>query len=177
MSTDPQHLMEHVRRLDQTSRKVLHHWLQRRPIARDPNLAFEEGLTLGDRAADRIASFGGSWTFVGIFVFAMALWIGANLVAGRPVDPFPFILLNLALSCVAALQAPVIMMSQNRQASKDRIDAQHDYEVNLKAEMEIANLHLKLDELREQQWSQLLELQTRQLELLQQLAGRRNPTA
>jgi uncharacterized membrane protein len=172
MSIEPHALLEQVRELDHTSRHVLGRLLQRRPVARDPNAAFERGLTVGQRAADRMAALGGSWTFVALFLAAMAAWIAANGMARRPVDPFPFILLNLGLSCLAALQAPVIMMSQNRQAAKDRSDAQHDYEVNLKAEMEVATLHLKLDELRERQWSELIELQRRQLALLEELAGR-----
>jgi uncharacterized membrane protein len=100
-----------------------------------------------------------------------------NVETTAPFDPYPFILLNLVLSCLAALQAPVIMMSQNRQAAKDRMDAQHDYEVNLKAEMEIMALHLKLDELREQQWAALMSVQERQLDLLQRLSGGTPSTA
>jgi len=172
MSTDPHALLEQVRGLDHTARRVLGHLLQRRPVARDPNAAFDEKLTLGQRAADRMATFGGSWTFVILFLVLMAGWITVNAASQRPVDPFPFILLNLALSCLAALQAPVIMMSQNRQSAKDRSDAQHDYEVNLKAELEVAALHLKLDELREGQWGELLDLQRRQLQLLEELAQR-----
>jgi len=172
MSTDPHALLEQVRGLDHTARRVLGHLLQRRPVARDPNAAFDEKLTLGQRAADRMAAFGGSWTFVILFLVLMAGWIAVNAASRRPVDPFPFILLNLALSCLAALQAPVIMMSQNRLSAKDRSDAQHDYEVNLKAELEVAALHLKLDELRERQWGELLELQRRQLQLLEELAQR-----
>jgi uncharacterized membrane protein len=175
MSTEPHALLEKVRELDHTSRHVLGRLLQRRLVARDPNAAFDQGLTLGQRAADRMAAFGGSWTFVALFLVAMAAWILTNAMAARPVDPFPFILLNLGLSCLAALQAPVIMMSQNRQTAKDRSDAQHDYEVNLKAEMEVASLHLKLDELRERQWGELIELQRRQLALLEELAGRERP--
>ena len=108
-------------------------------------------MTFGERLADRVATFGGSWTFIGLFLGAMVIWIVINS-RGAAVDPFPFILLNLMLSCLAALQAPVIMMSQNRQSAKDRLDAQHDYEVNLKAEMEIVALHFKMDELREKQF-------------------------
>jgi len=175
MSTDPHALEEQVRGLDRTSRRVLGHLLQRRPVARDPNVAFEQGLTFGQRAADRMAAFGGSWTFVVLFLVMMGGWIAANALTRRPVDPFPFILLNLALSCLAALQAPVIMMSQNRLSAKDRLDAQHDYEVNLKAEMEVAALHLKLDELRERQWTELLDLQRRQLALLEDLVRREPP--
>jgi uncharacterized membrane protein len=100
-----------------------------------------------------------------------------NVESAAPFDPYPFILLNLVLSCLAALQAPIIMMSQNRQAAKDRLDAQHDYEVNLKAEMEIMALHLKLDELREQQWTTLMAVQAEQMKLLERLSGGRAPSA
>jgi uncharacterized membrane protein len=121
--------------------------------------------------ADRVASFGGSWTFIVLFLAAMAAWMLDNVEAARPFDPYPFILLNLVLSCLAALQAPIIMMSQNRQASKDRLDAQHDYEVNPKAEMEIMALHLKLDELREQHLTALAVAQAEQTKLLERLLG------
>ena len=134
-----------VGRLGQVERFVLAKLLRHEPVARAP--ADQEELpTLGERVADRVASFGGSWTFIFLFLAAMAVWIAFN-AAPQAFDPYPFILLNLILSCLAALQAPVIMMSQNRQAAKDRVQAQHDYEVNLKAEMEIIGLHAKLDDL------------------------------
>jgi uncharacterized membrane protein/uncharacterized membrane protein YeaQ/YmgE (transglycosylase-associated protein family) len=113
----------------------------------DPNQAFDVQLTLGERIADRVAAFGGSWTFIGLFLLSMACWMALNEEITRPFDPFPFILLNLILSCLAAIQAPVIMMSQNRQAAKDRLDARLDYEVNLQAEAEVRALHAKLDAL------------------------------
>jgi len=134
-----------VGRLGRVERFVLARLLRREHVARDP-AEQEEMFTLGDRVADHVASFGGSWTFIFLFLAAMAVWIALN-ASPQAFDPYPFILLNLVLSCVAALQAPVIMMSQNRQASKDRLQAQHDYEVNLKAEMEIIGLHAKLDDL------------------------------
>jgi uncharacterized membrane protein len=105
-------------------------------------------LTFGERVADRVASFGGSWTFLGVFSAFMLGWMFLNTQAQRPMDPYPFILLNLILSCLAAVQAPVIMMSQNRQVAKDRFEAQLDYQVNLRAEMQIGALHLKLAEAR-----------------------------
>lgn len=114
----------------------------------DPNLLIEEKVTFGDRLADLVASFGGSWRFVLSFSGVMILWIGANVVLDGPFDPFPFILLNLALSTIAAFQGPFIMMSQNRQDTKDRIRADADYHVNVKAEAEILALHEKLDRLR-----------------------------
>jgi uncharacterized membrane protein len=134
-------------RLTDRERQVLSRVLHRQPIARDAVAEFEEKFTLGQRLADRIASFGGSWPFIGIFLVSMAIWMTWNAERPHPFDPYPFILLNLVLSCLAALQAPVIMMSQNRMAAKDRVDARHDYEVNLKAEMEISALHAKFDEL------------------------------
>lgn len=109
----------------------------------------EEARTFGQRVADKVAYWGGSWPFIIGFCALMAIWIGANIVlASGAFDPYPFILLNLVLSTLAAIQAPIIMMSQNRQAARDRLQALHDYEVNLKAEMEIVALHDKLDRLR-----------------------------
>ena len=134
-----------IGRLGVVERFVLAKLLRREPVSRDP-AEREEAPTLGERVADRVASFGGSWTFIFLFLAAMAVWIDLNGSAGA-FDPYPFILLNLILSCLAALQAPVIMMSQNRQAAKDRLQAQHDYAVNLKAEMEIIGRHAKLDDL------------------------------
>src|SRR5207248_5663226 len=136
--------------------------------------------TFGQRLADKIATFGGSWTFIIIFGAILLIWIALNsfllLYRTGPFDPYPYILLNLFLSMLAALQAPVIMMSQNRQAAKDRMDAAHDYEVNLKAELEILALHEKLDALREQQWSELIFMQQEQIKLLTQLLRERGIT-
>jgi len=142
--------------------------LLKRGATRDPNVAFEEQMTFGQRVADKVAQFGGSWTFIGCFLLAMLIWMIFNTeVLRRPFDPYPFILLNLCLSCVAALQAPVIMMSQNRQAAKDRLMASTDYEVNLRAGMDIQTLHARFDELREGKWSELVAMQQRQIELLE----------
>jgi len=117
-----------------------------------------------------VASFGGSWIFVGLFGATMLLWVALNALLlatrGTTFDPYPFILLNLFLSMLAAVQAPIILMSQNRQSEKDRTHAEHDYEVNLKAELEIMLLHDKIDQLRERQWVELLEIQKQQLALL-----------
>ena len=137
----------------------------------DPNAAFEEQLTLGQRVADRVAAFGGSWTFIGLFLLGMAVWIALNAAHAATFDPFPFILLNLLLSCLAALQAPVIMMSQNRQAAKDRYDAKVDYEVNVRAEMEITRLQEKL-EARDAEIAELIDINRRQLVLLERLSER-----
>jgi len=129
---------------------------------------FEQEWSFGERLADRIASFGGSWNFLIIFMVFMALWIIMNSLAlfMRPVDPFPYIFLNLVLSCLAAVQAPIIMMSQNRQEAKDRIRSRHDYQVNLKAELEIRHLHEKMDHLLTKQWERLVQIQEIQMELI-----------
>src|SRR5262249_26211538 len=134
---------------------------------RDANRAFEEGMTFGERVADQVAQFGGSWTFIGSFLLFMVLWMIVNGQLKRPFDPYPFILLNLCLSCLAALQAPVIMMSQNRQATKDRLMATNDYEVNLRSELGIHSLHTRFDELRERDWAELVQMQQRQIDLLE----------
>lgn len=111
--------------------------LMSRQVSRNVNEEVEEQLTFGQRIADKVASFGGSWPFIGIFAVVMSVWMGVNIIRLTGFDPYPFILLNLVLSTVAALQAPIIMMSQNRQAQKDKLLAENDYQVNLKAEMEI----------------------------------------
>lgn len=120
-------------------------------ITRDVDSEFEQDWSFGERLADKIADFGGSWAFLICFGVFLALWITVNslVLFWRPADPYPFILLNLILSCLAAIQAPIIMMSQNRQAERDRLRAVQDYEVNLKAELEIMSLHEKLEALRD----------------------------
>lgn len=115
---------------------------------RNPNEVIEERLTVGDRLSDKMAAFGGSWNFIFMFGVLLITWMAWNSITRQPFDPFPFILLNLILSSLAALQAPVIMMSQNRADAKDRIRAELDYRVNVKAETEVAELHAKLDEMR-----------------------------
>jgi uncharacterized membrane protein len=143
-------------------RHVIERVARRIAVSRDVSASFEESRSFGERLADRIAAFGGSWTFILIFMGAVVLWIVINTVlllraGGQPFDPYPFILLNLFLSLVAAIQAPIIMMSQNRQAAKDRLQASHDYEVNLKAEIEIMALHEKMDELRQKDLKELIQ--------------------
>jgi uncharacterized membrane protein len=129
--------------------------------------------TFGQRAADRLARFGGSWTFLILFACILAIWIALNAIrGGRAFDPFPFILLNLILSCLAAVQAPIIMMSQNRQETRDRKRSESDYQVNLKAELEIRSLHEKIDHLLDHQWHYLMEIQQIQLELMEEIANR-----
>ena len=125
----------------------------------------------GERIADKIATFGGSWMFMGYFALFLIIWIGVNatVIFWKPVDPYPFILLNLLLSCLAAIQSPIIKMSQNRQEAKDRLRSQYDYQVNLKAELEIRQLHEKMDHLLSHQWERLAQIQEIQIDLLEEL--------
>jgi uncharacterized membrane protein len=131
----------------------------------------EENLTFGNRVSDAVASFGGSWSFILTFLFLMFVWITINIVwfSNKGFDPYPFILLNLILSCIAALQAPIIMMSQNRQEEKDRIRAQNDYLINLKSEIEVRNLHQKIDLLMTEQLKTLFDIQKEQLDILRKI--------
>lgn len=142
-------------------------------ISQNPEDVLDERATFGQRMADAVASFGGSWTFILSFLVVLIIWMFLN-VAGllfAPFDPYPFILLNLALSCVAAMQAPVIMMSQSRKEAKDRLRSENDYQVNLKAELEIRQLHEKIDHQLAKQWERLAEMQQIQIELLEEAAG------
>jgi uncharacterized membrane protein len=160
-------------KLTEIEKHVAHHITERTPISKNVVQDFSEQLTFGQRMADKVASFGGSWIFISIFMSVLVIWIFLNsyilIKLNSSFDPYPYILLNLVLSMLAALQAPIILMSQNRQAFKDRLSAEHDYEVNLKAELEIMGLHEKIDLLREKQWSELILIQKEQLGLLQQL--------
>lgn len=133
-----------------------------------------EKLTLGEKVADAIAKFGGSWGFIFSFLVVLVGWIIINSIAlfTKPFDPYPFILLNLILSCLAAIQAPVIMMSQNRQEKRDRNQSDSDYQVNLKSEIEIRLLHEKMDHMLTQQWQHLVNIQTVQIDLLNELQER-----
>ncbi|MBK7719922.1 MAG: DUF1003 domain-containing protein [Simplicispira sp.] len=137
--------------------------------------SFEKKWTFGERLADRIAAFGGSWAFLIAFGLFLVVWVGMNslVLLWKPLDPYPFIFLNLILSCLAAIQAPVIMMSQNRQEAKDRIRSEHDYQINLKAELEIRHLHEKMDHLLSHQWERLVRIQELQLELLSDLGAKK----
>jgi len=140
--------------------------------AKNINIEFDRQLSFGDRVSDRLADFAGSWTFITIFTVVFLVWISINAIVFviRPFDPYPFILLNLVLSALAAIQAPVIIMSQNRQEERDRMNAEHDFQVNLNAEMEIHQLHRKIDHLLINQGERLLEIQKIQLELMEDLA-------
>jgi len=156
-----------------SERKALERAIGRRTIAEDLVRRRDEELTLGDRVSDRVTRVGGSWTFILSFCLFLLAWIAANLLSAKiAFDPFPFIFLNLLLSMLAALQAPIIMMSQNRQAGIDRQMAVHDYEVNLKAEIEIMALHEKMDSLRTEQLTTLLRQQQEQIDLLARLLAR-----
>ncbi|MCP5158918.1 MAG: DUF1003 domain-containing protein [Gammaproteobacteria bacterium] len=144
-------------------------------LTKNVDSEFEQSWSFGERLADRIATFGGSWIFLICFGVFLALWIGINSIVliVHPPDPYPFILLNLVLSCLAAIQAPIIMMSQNRQEAKDRLRSQHDYQVNLKAELEIRHLHEKIDHLLSHQWDRLAQIQEIQLDLLSEIGKKR----
>jgi uncharacterized membrane protein len=143
-------------------RRVIERVAKRLAVSRDINIEHDKSYTFGERLADRVASFGGSWTFLILFAAAIIGWVVLNsvMLAGG-FDPYPYILLNLFLSMLASVQAPIIMMSQNRLAAKDRLSAAHDYEVNLKAEIEIMALHEKLDEIRAKDLTELLKYVTK----------------
>lgn len=150
-------------------REVAESIARQETIAENVEDDFEEHRTLGERFSDNLASFGGSWAFLISFGVVLIVWMGINALMGelKAFDPYPFILLNLVLSCIAAVQAPIIMMSQKRQESKDRLRSLNDYQVNLKAELEIRHLHEKMDHLITRQWQRLAEIQQVQLEILQ----------
>ncbi len=156
--------------VSQLDRQILDSIREGELTAANVNKISDENLSFGQHLADRIAEFGGSWTFIIIFGAILLSWITLNVyLVSHPFDPYPFILLNLVLSCIAALQAPVIMMSQNRQEAKDRLRAEQDYRINLKAELEIRALHEKMDHLLLQQWERLLEIQQLQVEMMEEL--------
>jgi uncharacterized membrane protein len=159
--------------LSQREQRIILHIAKRLHVTRDVNNVLEAQQTFGERLADRMAQLGGSWTFIVIFTGMLIAWVVVNTVVlerfGGVFDPYPYIFLNLILSMVAALQAPVILMSQNRQAARDRLAASLDYEINLKAEVEIMALHDKLDRIRVEHLEELLIDQTRRVEDLHSL--------
>lgn len=159
--------------MDERTQKVARHITERKHISKNTVIEQDDTKTFGQRAADAVAKFGGSWTFIILFGVVLVCWVILNsyiLVSyDKTFDPYPYILLNLFLSMLASIQAPIILMSQNRQSEKDRQNAEHDYEVNLKAELEIMLLHEKVDLLREGQWSDLIAIQKEQLNLLKSL--------
>jgi uncharacterized membrane protein len=168
------YLLKEIGELNELESTVLGVLKNRSTITDKIEDAEEEKYTLGQRMADHVASFGGSWRFIIIFMSFLMVWIAVNafVLLSRPFDPFPFILLNLILSCIAALQAPVIMMSQNRQDEKDRERAKKDYMINLKSELEIRMLHEKLDHLINHQQHELLEIQKIQIGMMNDIMNK-----
>jgi uncharacterized membrane protein len=160
--------------ISQLDRELLEKMKNSELLARNIYAEDSEKLTFGQRLSDRVAALGGTWGFIISFAAFLFLWIATNVcwLTSNPPDPYPFILLNLILSCIAAIQAPVIMMSQNRQSAKDRQHAEHDYQVNLKAEMEIQQLHEKLDHLLIYQGQRMLEIQQMQMDAIEQILSR-----
>jgi len=166
-------LQQELGELDDMEQKVVKSLRDKSLVSDNPDDE-DPDLTLGQRVADKVASFGGSWTFILSFLSFLLLWIALNafIFLNKGFDPYPFILLNLILSCVAALQAPVIMMSQNRQGEKDREKAQNDYMINLKSELEIRLLHEKIDHLILHQEQSLLEIQQVQIDMMNDILNR-----
>jgi uncharacterized membrane protein len=162
--------------MDERTQKVARHITERKHISKNTAIIQEGSKTTGQRAADAVAKFGGSWTFIILFGVVLVCWVILNsfilINYNKAFDPYPYILLNLFLSMLASIQAPIILMSQNRQSELDRLNAEHDYEVNLKAELEIMLLHEKVDLLREGQWGELLAIQRQQLQLLSDLIAK-----
>jgi uncharacterized membrane protein len=165
-------LEDEIGELSALDNEVIQSLEQHEILSADISRQLERKLTFGERLSDHIAEFGGSWKFLITFGAVIFVWIGANavLLATRAFDPYPFILLNLILSCLAAVQAPIIMMSQNRAETRDRLRAENDYKVNLKAELEIRHLHEKIDHLLRRQYNRLFEIQQIQIELLQEIS-------
>jgi Predicted membrane protein len=168
-------LEDEIGELTALDQEVIESLQQHELLSENIDKQFERKLSFGERLSDRIAEFGGSWKFLILFGAVLIGWIALNaaLLATRAFDPYPFILLNLILSCLAAVQAPIIMMSQNRAEVRDRLRAEYDYKINLKAELEIRHLHEKLDHLLRRQNNRLLEIQQIQIELLEELGRRR----
>lgn len=162
--------------LSNLEREVLESIREQETVSKNVNAEFDQRISLGEKLADRFAAIGGSWRFISGFGLLLLSWIIMNtslIFLRKPFDPFPFILLNLALSCLAAIQAPVILMSQNRQEAKDRLRSEYDYRVNLKAELEIRHLHQKLDHFLHREWQTLLEIQQIQMDLMKELSAGR----
>jgi len=161
--------------LSQLELEVLQGLREHEILSSNPEEEFDAQLTVGQRLADKIADFGGSWNFIIMFGVIILAWMVINsyLLFAKPFDPYPYILLNLVLSTLAALQAPVIMMSQNRQEERDRQRALNDYQVNLKAELEIRQLHQKIDHLLSRQWERLVEIQQIQMELINEVRNKK----
>jgi uncharacterized membrane protein len=164
-------LEEEMGQISTLHEEVLESLKEHEILSKNINLEFEQDLTFWERMSDKLANVGGSWRFILGFALVIGTWVVINSIAllRQPFDPYPYILLNLILSCLAAIQAPVIMMSQNRQDAKDRLRSEHDYQLNLKAELEIRHLNEKMDLLLSTQWRRLLEIQRIQMEVLEEL--------
>ncbi|HJZ67905.1 MAG TPA: DUF1003 domain-containing protein [Blastocatellia bacterium] len=163
-------LAKELEKLSEDEREIVKRFINRGRTARNVAREFEDHLTLGQRIADGVAATMGSWRFIITQSIVLAAWVALNIVALiQHWDPYPFILLNLALSFQAAYAAPIIMMSQNRQAEKDRLQSTNDYEVDMKAEMEIMQLHEKFNELRDSYWADLVRMQQQQIEMLERI--------
>jgi uncharacterized membrane protein len=168
-------LQEEIGELSTLDQEVVESLQEHEILSSDISKQFEKKLTFGERLSDSIAAFGGSWTFIIIFSLILLVWIVLNsfMLANQAFDPYPYILMNLVLSALAALQAPVIMMSQNRSEARDRLRGENDYKINLKAELEIRHLHEKIDHLLRKQYNRLFEIQQIQIELLEELGQKR----
>lgn len=166
-------LRDETGEINAIERRVAESLATNETLAKNVEADFAEKRTFGEIVSDHLASFGGSWMFIISFLMLLGVWIAFNVARGSETfDPYPFILLNLVLSCLAAIQAPIIMMSQSRQDKKDRLRSNNDYRVNLKAELEIRHLHEKMDHLVTKQWQRLAEIQQIQLEMLQEMRTR-----
>jgi uncharacterized membrane protein len=171
-ATAKKFLAKELEKLSADERGIVERFINRGRVARNVAEEFEDHLSLGQRIADRVAETMGSWTFIIIQSTILLAWIVLNVVAYmNHWDPYPFILLNLGLSFQAAYAAPIIMMSQNRQAEKDRLQTRNDYEVDMKAELEIMQLHEKFNELRDNYWADLVQMQQRQIEMLERIVA------
>jgi uncharacterized membrane protein len=168
------YLSGQIDELTELEKTVLTSLSEKTILSDKPEADTNQKLTFGQRIADKVAKFGGSWTFIISFGIFIAFWISTNVywLVNKGFDPYPFILLNLILSCIAALQAPVIMMSQNRQEEKDRERSRNDYMINLKSELEIRTLHEKIDHLMIHQQQELLEIQKVQIEMMSDILKR-----
>lgn len=167
-------LEDEVAKLPPDERAIVERFISRKRVARNVLREFDDSRTLGERVADRVADIGGSWIFIFSFLGALVAWMLFNswMLMTRAFDPYPYILLNLLLSCVAAIQAPIIMMSQKRQNEADRLQAQHDYEVNIKAELEILQVHEKLNALRDSEVAELLNKMAVMMDRLERIESR-----
>jgi uncharacterized membrane protein len=164
-------LTEEKGELSNLEKDVIDKLTEYESVSENVDKEFTSNLTIGEKLSDSIASFGGSWKFIIMFAVIILVWISINSYAlfTKTFDPYPFILLNLVLSCLAALQAPIIMMSQNRQEARDRNRSEQDYKINLKAELELRQLHQKVDHLLVQQWERMAEIQAIQMEMMEEI--------